>query len=203
MSPQLFIGLASALLTSIVGPIAVHYVKILTEKSKEDSLSESLEVNNLIVEKLENIRNCVGSDRIWLLQFHNGGHFYPTGKSIQKFSMVYEVLSDDIVPCQAQFQNIPVSLFNKGINSLHKGSIISIPDALIHNKQFEGFTSVISGASVKSTYIFPVYNIKDDFIGIIGVDFVKSSKDLKGTQLTDLELEISTVGGVLHGYLVK
>jgi hypothetical protein len=201
MTVEVIVGLSTAVLTSIIGPIAVHYVKLITQKKKDDPLGESMEINELIITKMESIRTENKSDRVWLLQFHNGGHFYPTGKSIQKFSMVYEVLSNSSVPCQHQFQNIPVSLFSKAINVLHKGKVICIDDTSIAEKQYEGFTSVIPGAGVKSTYMFPIYNIKGHFIGIVGVDFVDKKKALDMAQLTDVELEISTIGGVLDNYL--
>lgn len=201
MSNELIVAIITAVTTSIIGPIAVHYVKILTAPNKKDLLSESIEVNQTINLKLENIKTQSQSDRVWLVQFHNGGNFYPTGKSIQKFSVVYELLSPDVMPCQHQFQNIPVSLFSKSINTLHKGKVIPIPDASIDNKQFEGFTSVIPGASVKSTYLFPLYTIKDEFVGIVGIDYCHRKKDLSDKQLVDLELELSAIGGVLNNYL--
>ena len=104
MSSELVVALVTAVLSSIIGPIAVYYVQQLTEKKKKDFLGESMETNELIIGKMESIREDYKSDRVWLLQFHNGGHFYPTGKSIQKFSMVYEVMGNSVVPCQHQFQ---------------------------------------------------------------------------------------------------
>jgi hypothetical protein len=201
MTSELIIGLTTAVLTSIIGPIAVHYVTIITEKKKKDPLGESIKLNELITEKMESIREDFKSDRVWLLQFHNGGHFYPTGKSIQKFSMVYEVLSNSVVPCQHQFQNIPVSLFSKGINTLHKGNVVSIEDTMMSDKQYEGFTSVVPGAGVKSTYIFPIYNIKNEFIAVVGVDFTENKTSLDISQLVEIEVEVSTIGGVLENYL--
>jgi hypothetical protein len=44
-------------------------------------------------------------------------------------------------------------------------------------------------------------NIKDHFIGIVGVDFSSKKKALDMAQLTDVEIEISTIGGVLDNYL--
>ena len=201
MSSELVVALVTAVLSSIIGPIAVYYVQQLTERKKKDLLGESMETNELIIGKMESIREDYKSDRVWLLQFHNGGHFYPTGKSIQKFSMVYEVMGNSVMPCQHQFQNIPVSLFSKGINLLHKGNVICIPDATHGDKQYEGVTSVVPGADVKSTYLFPLFNIKNEFIGIVGVDFTDHLIDLDVSQLTDIEVEISTIGGVLHNYL--
>jgi hypothetical protein len=201
MSSELVVALVTAVLSSIIGPIAVYYVQQLTEKKKKDLLGESMETNELIIGKMESIREDYKSDRVWLLQFHNGGHFYPTGKSIQKFSMVYEVMGNSVVPCQHQFQNIPVSLFSKGINLLHKGNVICIPDTTQGDKQYEGITSVVPGASVKSTYLFPLFNIKNEFIGVVGMDFTEQQIDLDVSQLTDIEVESSTIGGVLHNYL--
>lgn len=201
MTSELVIGISTAVLTSVIGPIAVHYVKLMTQNKKHDPLAESIEVNEMIISKMESIRTEQHADRMWLLQFHNGGHFYPTGKSIQKFSMVYEVLSNNCTPCQHQFQNIPVSLFSKSINVLHKGDIISIEDTSNMDRKYEGFTSVIPGAGVKSTYMFPIYNIKDRFIGIVGIDFCSKKKDLSESDLNDIGLETSTIGGVLDKYL--
>ncbi len=60
---------------------------------------------------------------------------------------------------------------------------------------------MVYGASVKSTYMFPLYNIKDEFIGIVGLDYVNRKKDIKEKEITDIDLEISTIGGVLNNYL--
>ena len=68
--------------------------------------------------KLDYIKDEFKADRVWLAQFHNGGHFYPTGKSIAKFSMVYEIVESTTKSIQSNFQNIPVSLFSKPINHL-------------------------------------------------------------------------------------
>ena len=201
MSNELIVAIITAVTTSILGPIAVHYAKVATERKKKDQLLDSLEVNQMINDKLEQIKKDHHSDRIWLIQFHNGGHFYPTGKSIQKFSIVYEIVNSDVVPCQSQFQNIPVSLFSKSMHALYKGFTVSVPDTSVSEKQFEGFTSVVYGASVKSTYMIPLYNIKDEFIGIVGMDYVNKKKDLKEKELTDIELELSSIGGVLNNYL--
>jgi hypothetical protein len=201
MSNELIVAIITAVTTSILGPIAVHYAKVATERKKKDQLIDSLEVNQMINDKLEHIKKDHNSDRVWLIQFHNGGHFYPTGKSIQKFSIVYELVNSDIVPCQTYFQNIPVSLFSKSMHALYKGITVAIPDTSLHDKQFEGFTSVVYGASVKSTYMFPLYNIKDEFIGIVGIDYVNRKRDLKEKELNDIDLEISTIGGVLNNYL--
>ncbi len=65
-------------------------------------------------------------DRVWVAQFHNGGNFYPTGKSIQKFSICYELVTIETSRIQQTFQNIQVSLFLKILNKLHKDDELNI-----------------------------------------------------------------------------
>jgi len=201
MNTELIVAIITAVTTSVVGPVVVHYVQSMVDRRKKDTLLDAIEANQMINDKLGQIKKEIHSDRIWLIQFHNGAHFYPTGKSIQKFSMVYEIVSSGVIPCQTQFQNIPVSLFSKSIHTLYKGSTITIPDTTVSEKQFEGFTSVIHGANVKSTYMYPLYNIKSEFIGIVGLDFVNKKRELKEKEITDIDLELSTIGGVLNNYL--
>ena len=116
MSTELTVALISSVFTAIVGPIAVHWVKEKLDKSKKDILRESITNNSLVTNKVEEIKDSTGADRVWIVQFHNGGTFYPTGKSIQKFSMFYESVSQGTNSIQLNFQNIPISLFSKSIN---------------------------------------------------------------------------------------
>ena len=76
------------LITAVVGPIIVaRYRHYLHQKSKQDPVASSLKSNMLVDEQLEALKQELDSCRIWISQFHNGGNFYPTGKSIQKFSI--------------------------------------------------------------------------------------------------------------------
>ena len=73
--------------------ISKHLAK--QSEKKRDKIKETIVDSTLITEKnkvTEEIREEFKSDRVWISQFHNGGNFYPnTGKSIQKFSIFYEV----------------------------------------------------------------------------------------------------------------
>ena len=80
-----------AFITAVVGPIAVTWVKTkLERKSKKTPMKEALETSTLVDKQISDLMEEIDCDRIWIAQFHNGGHFYPTGKSIQKFSIFYE-----------------------------------------------------------------------------------------------------------------
>ena len=94
-----------ALITAILGPIIVTWVKIkLEKKSTQTPMSDALETSTLVDTQLEIIMNELECDRVWIAQFHNGGYFYPTGRSIQKFSIFYEKCTPDTPNIQQIFQ---------------------------------------------------------------------------------------------------
>ena len=86
--------LIGAFLTGVVGPVLYLLVSKYLQKQKDktrDIVKENISSVSLISNELEEIGDEFKADRVWIAQFHNGGNFYPTGKSIQKFSIFYEV----------------------------------------------------------------------------------------------------------------
>lgn len=198
MDLNLIVALVSSLFTAVVGPIAVHLVKdYLDKKSKKDILRESLQSNTLISSKVENIKERMKADRVWVMQFHNGGTFYPTGKSIQKFSMFYETVSQDTTSVQSSFQNIPVSLFSKSINHLLEEDTIIIPDFKNETIATYGLKHVAEENGCKSAYLFAVKTIEGKFIGTLGVEYTKKKTNLPEDDINHLLIEATTLGGEL------
>ena len=111
-----------ALITAIIGPIVVEWAKtrFFNRKSKVDVLGESITTDEKVDQQLEILLEELKCDRICVAQFHNGGHFYPTGKSIKKFSIFYERVTEKASSIKEIFQNIPVSLFPKVFSILYK-----------------------------------------------------------------------------------
>ena len=107
-----------AFITGVIGPIAVLYIKHLLDKRKKkpDMVMDTLRVSELVNSKIDHIKEEFGADRVWVAQFHNGGNFYPTGRSMAKFSIIYETVSLNASSIQSSFHNIPVNLFSKSIN---------------------------------------------------------------------------------------
>jgi hypothetical protein len=198
MTTELTVALVSSVLTAVIGPIAVHLVKERSERRKKDVLKESLIENNLVLNKLEYIKELYGADRVWIEQFHNGGNFYPTGKSIQKFSMCYEIVEQGTESIQQNFQNIPISLFSKSINQLLDSNIIAIPDFKNETVSTYGLKYVAEENKCKSAYMFAIKSIDNKFIGILGVDFVKRKTILSTDDVNELFNEATSMGGVLH-----
>ncbi len=190
-----------ALITAVLGPIVVHYVQVLTKKNeKKDSIKDSLKTNVLIENKIDEIREEYDADRVWVSQFHNGGNFYPTGKSIQKFSMFYESVSLDTISIKFNFQNIPVSLFSRSIHHLSEEDKISIPDVQTQ-EDYHGLKFIAEENKCKSTYQFAIKTISGKFIGIVGLEYTKEKKQLTEDEINKLMFHATTIGGVLNNIL--
>lgn len=194
-----------AFLTGVAGPILVMLVKnyLDSKKKPSDMVADAVEVGNLISAKIEHIKEEFGVDRVWVSQFHNGGHFYPTGKSIAKFSIFYETVKVGISSIQSNFQNIPVNLFSKSINELLENDIIEIPDFKDDTIATYGLKYVAEDTGCKSGYLFAIKSIDGKFIGTLGLDYTKKKTKLDMESINHLAVHASAMGGVLMTHLQK
>lgn len=192
-----------AFLTGILGPIAATFAKNKIEKwenKKKDPISESLKTNVQIENKIHQILEEYNADRVWITQFHNGGNFYPTGRSIHKFSMFYEVVAIGIRSIKDNFQNIPVSLFTKSTNYLLENDFIGIADFKDETIATHGLKYLAEECGTRSSYLFAIKSIDNKFLGVLGIDFTKR-KALTQEQISDLRVEVTSIGGVIMNHL--
>ena len=192
-----------AFITGVLGPITLLYVKSILDKRKikPDMVTEALKVSELITSKIDHIKDEFKADRVWVTQFHNGGHFYPTGKSMAKFSIIYESVNTGVSSVQTGFQNIPVNLFSKSINELLENDVIEIPDYKDETIATYGLKYAAEESGCKSSYLFSVKTIDDKFIGTLGLDFTKRKTKLDIESINHLQVHATSIGGVLMGHL--
>lgn len=192
-----------AFVTGVFGPLLVIYIKHILDKRKikPDMVKDTLRVSELINSKIEHIKEEFDADRVWVSQFHNGGNFYPTGKSMAKFSIMYETVGQYAQSVQTNFKNIPVNLFSKSINELLNNDTIGISDYTNEEISTFGLKYVAEETGCKSSYLFAIKTIEDKFIGVLSVDYVKDKKDLNVEEITHLQVHASSIGGVLMSYL--
>lgn len=193
-----------AVITSILGPAIVLTLNArLGKKKKGDMVTEALAVSDKVMTKLDYIKEQFKADRIWLAQFHNGGHFYPTGKSIAKFSMVYEIVETTTKSIQSNFQNIPVSLFSKPINELLENDVIEIYDFKNESTATYGLKYIAEDAGSKSTYMFAIKTIDNKFIGVLTLDYTRKKYQLSHDDVSVIHNHATAIGGVLNTHLHK
>ena len=193
-----------AFLTGVLGPILIMFIKHYLDskkKQKPDMVMDTLRVSELINSKIEHIKEEFDADRVWVSQFHNGGNFYPTGKSMAKFSIMYETVGQHAQSVQNNFKNIPVNLFSKSINELYNNNVIEVTDFKDEKIATFGLKYVAEESSCKSSYLFAIKTIEDKFIGVLSLDYTKRKTKLDMESINHLQNHAASIGGVLMTYL--
>jgi AAA+ ATPase superfamily predicted ATPase len=188
-----------AFLTGVAGPVLIVLVKNYLDKKKKpaDMVEKALEVSKLVTDKIEHIKDEFKADRVWVAQFHNGGHFYPTGRSIAKFSIFYETVNSGVSSIQSNFQNIPVNLFSKSINELLENDIIEISDFKDEKIATFGLKYIAEEHGCKSGYFFAIKTIDGKFIGYLGIGYTKRKHKLDIESINHISNHAAAMGGVL------
>jgi hypothetical protein len=196
-------GLLIAFITGVLGPIMIILLKnyLNRNKKKPDMVTETLRVSELITTKIEHMREEFHADRVWVTQFHNGGNFYPTGKSMAKFSVMYETVNPGVGSIQTNFHNIPVNLFSKSINQLLVNDVIEIPDFKDETIPTFGLKYIAEDTNCKSGYLFAIKTIDGKFIGTLGMDYTKRKTKLDIESINHIMVHASSLGGVLMTHL--
>jgi hypothetical protein len=190
--------IAVALITAVIGPIAVAWAKKQFESStKVNQIEEAIDLNTLIDEQLNILIEELEADRVWVAQFHNGGHFYPTGKSIQKFSIFYEKVVPGVLTIQHTFQNVPVSLFPKALAQLYKEGELAIPS---YEGEDYDLTGVSSPYGTKSFYMIALDDLHGKFIGVLSIAFNTEYK-LSKEDWIFIRQKAGVIGTLLDEYL--
>jgi hypothetical protein len=196
--------IAIAFITGVISPVTIMIVKNRLEKRKKpDMVDEALKVSELVTHKIDEVREDVGADRIWVTQFHNGGHFYPTGKSITKFSIIYETVGVGVSSIQSNFHNIPVNLFSRALSKLSSDNIIEVGDFKDDAIPTYGLKYIAEESGCKSGYLFAIKSIDDKFIGVMGVDYTKKKVKLTSETVNNIMVQATTLGGVLMNHLQR
>lgn len=196
--------LLGAFLTGVVGPLLYLLINKHIEKKKQksrDKVIDAITDTTLINEELEEILEEFDGDRIWISQFHNGGNFYPTGKSIQKFSIFYEVAKPGISIVSHIFNNIPCSLYPKAFDHMLKERGIFIPDYDDPEVATLGLKGAAASGGNKSSYNLPLFTFDDKYMGVIGIDYVSRKHRMTKAEWEHFQIRASKISGYLSSYL--
>ena len=198
------ITIITALITSIIGPTILEWIKLkFFNKKHKDVLGEAIDVDEKVDQQMETLMEELKCDRLCLAQFHNGGHFYPTGKSIKKFSVFYERTTDKAQSIKEIFQNIPVSLFPKIFSLLYKEGEINIPDTSNNTSDCGLFPVQGKSYKTKSFYILAIHDLSDNFIGSLVIAYYGETHPLSLDEWILIRQKIGAIGSILTDYLNK
>jgi GAF domain-containing protein len=189
-----------ALITAVIGPIIVNWVKLKMEnKDISIPMRDALETSTLIDTQLEQIMEELECDRIWIAQFHNGGYFYPTGRSIQKFSIFYEKCTPETPTIQNTFQNIPVSLFPRVLSKVYKDNELSIEDVEVEKDTY-GLEYITTQFGTKSICMVGLHSLDNHLIGVLAISF-QNPHHITRDEWIYIRQKVGVVGTLLSEYL--
>jgi GAF domain-containing protein len=189
-----------ALITAIIGPIIVNWARLKMEKKADKTpMREALDASSIIDTQIENILAELECDRVWIAQFHNGGHFYPTGKSIQKFSIFYEKSTPNLPPLLHTFQNIPVSLFPRVLSKVYQDQEIAVDDVSTAEDTY-GLEYMTTQFGTKSMCAVGLYSLDNHLIGVLNISFKESHRITRDEWIL-IRQKAGVIGTLLSEYL--
>jgi len=162
-------------ITSItVALITAGFFKRYFDRNKENTskkkLVKQIEQDELVHFTLREMRRKYHTDRIFIIQFHNGGVFY-TSSPMQKASVSYERASDGLERISDTLQNVFVSHYTWFIKQTLAGELFYID---CENVEDVATKALIRKFGTQSTAAVPIYDINDHLISILVLDWVFS-----------------------------
>lgn len=195
--------LTIAFISGVFGPIAIMYAKKKLDSSrlvqKHDLLTEEFKFGVVVEEEIDELLFSLDADRVWITQFHNGGHFYPTGKSIQKFSVFYETVNEGVQKITPQFQNIPCSHFSKSFAELMSKDEVIVQNFNSDDRTY-GLKNMAETTGCKSVIIVPLKTHNGKIFGSLGVERVKRI-GFEEDDLFDVKQCAAFVSGLLFQHI--
>lgn len=192
-----------ALITGIVSPITMQVIQHFFKKKKErckNNLNhdEAIKKDELVTSKLKALMGNHTCDRVWIAEFHNGGKTY-SGKSFQRFSTTYEVVSQGVAPEAVNTQNIPTSIFALFFKKLSENGYYYTSNIKQENDPMSfAMQSFWENRGVSSFACFAIKDIQNNFVGFLCLDGVINDIVIENDTISKLMLSSSSLAGYLE-----
>ncbi len=197
----LILTITTAFITAVVGPVLLEIVRSRLNRAKnkdtEDPLVNEIEADTLINEQIKILLDNLKADRVWITQFHNGGHFYTSGLSIKKFSIFYEVTSAGTSLIQTQFQNMPSSFYSRSLMELFKNNELCVTDINDESTTAFGLRDTAYATGAKSIFQISLRTPSGQFHGTLSVEFVKDNCKFTNRQKDEIRNAATYISGIL------
>ncbi len=144
--------------------------KYLKKKTACDPVVEDTAQSANVYTALQYTLDETGSDRAYVLEFHNGGKYF-SGRGQQKFSCTHEIASRGTSRECQNSQEHRVSNYHTYISELIDGEKFAYTD--IEDMEDHAFSSLLKHAGVKSLFNVPIKTLNGNIIGVLGIDYVK------------------------------
>lgn len=184
-------GLVSAA-TAVLG----IWLKIKYDENKNKQLNYDPQLHGNVVTALEFILQETEADRSYVLEFHNGEHYF-SGRSQQKLSCTYEIVSEGISVESQNIQNIRVSNFHGLVKSISQDQTFACRNVDQYDDDMS-FRAFMQSKGVKSMFARPIKTLNGKIIGIIILEYVKEPRRWSD----DAEDFLKKQSRIISGYLI-
>jgi len=185
----------------IVALIAGGYFKKYQDKQKDkrsrSKLVEQIQKDELVHFSLREMRRKYNCDRLYVMQYHNGGNFY-TESPMQKASITYERCSDGLERIADKYQNVLISNFAWYNTNLLKDNCYYVDVDLIDDITMRSW---IKSFGTHAHIGVPVYDNQKHLVANVGLDWVFSdipelyleSGQFSQTIISELKKDIESI----------
>ena len=196
---EIFGSVLVALITALLGPIVLIWVKKKLSKPKDELKIELNEIEKINAE-MEEMLDYLECDRVWVTQIHNGGHFLHSNKSMQKFSVVYEVDAPGVSPVSKIFTNIPISLYSRFFIEIMRVRFIGICNYDDSTVATYGLKTGAEATGAKASYISGLFDFgTGKLMGCIGIDYMEP-KHIDDDKTEYFRVKSERLAGYLSNY---
>jgi hypothetical protein len=196
----------TAFITGVLSPVVASWAsekvsrkKVVIEEEETDEILKLLHANEMIDQRIENIRSEYDFDRVWIAQFHNGGSFYPSDKThkFQKFSLTYEACRPGISSELSVIQNVPVSVFASILRKVKEDGQYGVHNTATVQDNSSTLKAFWNDRGVKGFHIFAIKSLNKKFLGFMVVDCMNTCDNMTEEIVENLVVESKILGGYL------
>lgn len=164
-------------LAAIIAAIGVLIKAIKSTKKEIDSLPKKIKkqvnVDDLVISKMEEVKEQLNADRVQIYDFHNGGH-YANGRSALKTSCSYEVVRSGIERKQGFLQAIPLSCLSKFVSKLMNEDFLEVSNIEEIKDEMPATYQLKKDMKINSFYDVILNNSIGEPVGFLAIQFVKN-----------------------------
>jgi len=194
-----------ALITGVVSPITLQLMQYYLKKRNDSkkvkhslNQNEAIHTDEQITSKLKAIMSKYHCDRVWIGEFHNGGKTY-SGKSFQRFSTTYEVVTQGVATESVNTQNIPTSIFALFFKKLMEiGHYYTTNVNKTDDPMSFAMQNFWGDRGVSSFICVSIKDIEGNFVGFLCLDGVINDLVVKEEDIDDLVIAASNLAGYLE-----
>lgn len=170
----LLVGLTAII--SAAGTLVVTAEK--TKKQIEDTIPKRLkrqcDIDSIIIQHMEDVKEILQADRVQIYDFHNGGH-YANGRSALKTSCTYEVTRAGVKGYQMYLQSLPLSAIPRFTKTLLDNCELNVNDLESLKDTMPSTYNIKKEQGVRGFYDIILENKNKEPIGFLGIQYVNSS----------------------------